>query len=138
MLFAFNHLWGKIVQSPTKCCPSEIFCGTLFEAKKFLIIKNKSTCLEYNKCTWHLSVQITLSLNYSKEPKSVTSFNQPTFFHADINQSEVEDSFQLASDWIKSVQETTSFPGFSSTRPTELHRVGRREPWERGCTRECE
>ena len=24
-----------------------------------------------------------------------------TFFHADINQSEVEDSFQLASDWIK-------------------------------------
>ena len=28
-----------------------------------------------------------------------------TFFHADINQSEVEDSFQLASDWIKSVYE---------------------------------
>ena len=67
MLFAFNHLWGKIVQSPTKCCPSEIFCGTLFEAKKFLIIKNKSTCLEYNKCTWHLSVQITLSLLQNAE-----------------------------------------------------------------------
>ena len=28
-----------------------------------------------------------------------------TFFHADINQSEAEDSFQLASDWIKSVYE---------------------------------
>ena len=28
-----------------------------------------------------------------------------TFFHADINQWEVEDSFQLASDWIKSVYE---------------------------------
>ena len=26
-----------------------------------------------------------------------------TFFHADINQSEVEGSFQLASDWIKFV-----------------------------------
>ena len=41
----------------------------------------------------------------SKEPKSVTSlnFNQLTFFQAEIfNQSEVEDSFQLASDWIKS------------------------------------
>ena len=24
-----------------------------------------------------------------------------TFFHADISQLEVEDSFQLASDWIK-------------------------------------
>ena len=35
---------------------------------------------------------------YSKEPKSMTSL---TFFHTDINQSEVEDSFQLASDWIK-------------------------------------
>ena len=37
-------------------------------------------------------------LCYSKEPKSMTSFNWLTFFHADINQSEVEDSFQLASD----------------------------------------
>ena len=27
---------------------------------------------------------------------------------------------------------TTSFPGFSPTRPTELRRAGRREPWERG------
>ena len=26
----------------------------------------------------------------------------------------------------------TSFPGFSPTRPTELRRAGRREPWERG------
>ena len=32
---------------------------------------------------------------YSEEPKSVTAFNLFTFFHADINQSEVEDSFQL-------------------------------------------
>ena len=39
--------------------------------------------------------------SYSKEPKSVHAFNLFTFFHADINQSEVEDSFQLASDWIK-------------------------------------
>ena len=36
--------------------------------------------------------------------QSVTSFNQLTFFQADINQSEVKDSFQLASDWITSVQ----------------------------------
>ena len=27
---------------------------------------------------------------------------------------------------------TTSFSGFSPTRPTELRRAGRREPWERG------
>ena len=26
---------------------------------------------------------------------------------------------------------STSFPGFSPTRPTELRRAGRREPWER-------
>ena len=42
---------------------------------------------------------------YSKEPKSVPSFNSFTFFHADINQSEVEDSFQLASDWIINLHE---------------------------------
>ena len=36
--------------------------------------------------------------------KSVTFFNELAFFNADINQSEVEDSFQMASDWIKSVQ----------------------------------
>ena len=35
--------------------------------------------------------------------QSVTSFNQLTFFQADVNQSEVKDSFQLASDWITSV-----------------------------------
>ena len=40
----------------------------------------------------------------SKEPKTVTSFNKLTFFQADINQSEVEDSFQPASDWIKSAR----------------------------------
>ena len=40
---------------------------------------------------------------YHREPKSVITFNLFTFFHADINQSEVEDSFQLASDWIKSI-----------------------------------
>ena len=36
---------------------------------------------------------------YRKEPKRVISFNLLTFFHADINQSEVEDSFELASHW---------------------------------------
>ena len=45
---------------------------------------------------------------YSKEPKRMTSFNQLTFFHAEINQSEVEDSFQLASDWIKSAQKNVN------------------------------
>ena len=34
----------------------------------------------------------------------MTSFNEITFFHADFNQTEVEDSFQLPSDWIKSAQ----------------------------------
>ena len=48
------------------------------------------------------------SIFYSKEPKSVTSFNELTFFHADINQSEVEDSFLLASDWIKSVRKNVN------------------------------
>ena len=42
-----------------------------------------------------------LTFSHSKDPKSVTSFNELTFFHADINQSEVEDSFQLSPDWIK-------------------------------------
>ena len=32
----------------------------------------------------------------------MTAFNLFTFFHADINRSEFEDSFQLATDWIKS------------------------------------
>ena len=31
-----------------------------------------------------------------------------TFFHAVINQSEVEDSFQLASDWIKSARKNVN------------------------------
>ena len=31
----------------------------------------------------------------------MTSFNEFIFFHADINQSEVVNSVQLASDWIK-------------------------------------
>ena len=35
----------------------------------------------------------------------MTSFNLLTFFHVDINQSEFEDSVQLASHWIKSVRE---------------------------------
>ena len=42
---------------------------------------------------------------YSKEPKSVT-FCELTFFHADISQSEFEDSFQLASEWIRSVRKS--------------------------------
>ena len=33
-----------------------------------------------------------------------------TFFQADINHSEVEDSFQLASDWIKSVGKNMNKP----------------------------
>ena len=47
-------------------------------------------------------------MSYSKEPKSATSFNELTFFHAGINQLEVEDSFQLASDWIKSVRKNVN------------------------------
>ena len=46
--------------------------------------------------------------NYHKEPKSMTFFNELAFFHADINQSEVEDSFQLASDWIKSARKNVN------------------------------
>ena len=38
----------------------------------------------------------------------MTFFNELTFFNVDINQSQVEDSFQLASDWIKSVQKNVS------------------------------
>ena len=47
---------------------------------------------------------------YSEEPKSVTAFDLFTFFHADINQSEVEDSFQLDSDWIKSAWKNVNKP----------------------------
>ena len=45
---------------------------------------------------------------YSKKPKSGTSFKWFTFFHADINQSEVEDGFQLASDWINSARKNVN------------------------------
>ena len=45
---------------------------------------------------------------YRKEPKRVISFNLLTFFHADINQSEVEESFELASYWIKSVRKNVN------------------------------
>ena len=36
------------------------------------------------------------------------SFNSFTFFHEGINQSEVEDSSHLASDWIKSAQKNVN------------------------------
>ena len=48
------------------------------------------------------AVCIEIVRYYSKELKRVTAFNLFTLLHADINQSEVEDSFQLASDWIDS------------------------------------
>ena len=48
------------------------------------------------------AVCIEIVRYYSKELKRVTAFNLFTFVHADINQSEFEDSFQLASDWINS------------------------------------
>ena len=38
----------------------------------------------------------------------MTSFNEFTFFYADINQSEVKDSVQLASDWNKSVRKNVN------------------------------
>ena len=38
----------------------------------------------------------------------MTSFNQFTFFHVDINQSEVENSFQPASDWIRSARKNVN------------------------------
>ena len=39
---------------------------------------------------------------------SLTVRSSKVFFHVDINQSEVEDSFQLASDWIKSVEKNVN------------------------------
>ena len=54
------------------------------------------------------NIPLQLTFSYSKDPKSVTSFNELTFFHADINQSKAEDSFQLASDWIKSAQKSVN------------------------------
>ena len=38
----------------------------------------------------------------------MTTCNEFTFFHAEIKQSEVENSFQLASDWIKSAQKNVN------------------------------
>ena len=49
-----------------------------------------------------------LAYIYSKEPESVISFNKLTFFHAEINQWEVEDNFQLAYDWIKFVRKNVN------------------------------
>ena len=46
----------------------------------------------------------------------MTSFNLFTFFHAGINQSEVEDSFQLASDWIKSARKNVNNCGHTFGR----------------------
>ena len=45
---------------------------------------------------------------YRKEPKRVISFNLLTSLHADINQSEVKESFELASYWIKSVRKNVN------------------------------
>ena len=50
---------------------------------------------------------ITIPL-HSKEPKSVIAFDLFTFFYADINQSDVEESFQLDSDWIKSARKNVN------------------------------
>ena len=52
--------------------------------------------------------QIKLKERLFTEPKSVTSFNYFTFFHTDIKQSEVEDSFKLTSDWIKSARKNVN------------------------------
>ena len=38
----------------------------------------------------------------------MTTCNEFTFFHAEIKQSEVENSFQLASDWIKSARKNVN------------------------------
>ena len=38
----------------------------------------------------------------------MTPFNQFTFFHVDINQSQVENSFQPASDWIRSARKNVN------------------------------
>ena len=62
---------------------------------------------ESKETKWQKDLHLN-KICYSKEPKTVTSFNQLTFFPADINQSEVEDSFQLVSDWIKSVQKNVN------------------------------
>ena len=40
---------------------------------------------------------------------------------------------QAALSHPQSTLSSTSFPGFSRTRPLSLRRAGRREPWERGC-----
>ena len=39
---------------------------------------------------------------------SLTARSSKVFFHVDINQSEVEDRFQLAPDWVKSVQKNVN------------------------------
>ena len=49
---------------------------------------------------WPISSHLT-----ARSPKG---WPQLTFFHADINQSVVEDSFQLASDWMKSVRKNVN------------------------------
>ena len=45
---------------------------------------------------------------YSKEPKSVTTFNSFTFFRTVIIQLKVEDSFQLLFDWILTAQKNAN------------------------------
>ena len=60
--------------------------------------------LEVVEVTEELKVRLKIkSINYSKEPKSKTTFNQFTFFHAVFIQLEVNWKLSSASDWIKSV-----------------------------------
>ena len=54
----------------------------------------------------------------AKSPKVWAPLINSTFFHADINQSEVEGSFQLASYWIINLYE-----GIKSGHTFGLHAV---------------
>ena len=87
-MFAVIFIWGNLFLR---------IAGKTAKIAK--IITRKNFVLHGNIAKSHLQ---------QKELKSMTFFNQLTFFHADINQSEVEDSFQLASDWIKSVRKNVN------------------------------
>ena len=70
----------------------------------------------------------------------------PSQYQAIKNQMEIKQNnnkvpdnitIKIRQNWqiyrqLKSDRLSNSFPGFSPTRPTELRRAVRREPWERG------
>ena len=85
---AFSSLDNQMENTTAQSTPSR----TMAARKKTI---SKSLGRVFNVCYPALSSQTATRFVF-------------TLFRADINQSEVEDSFQLASDWIKSARKNAN------------------------------